>query len=231
VFERNPVSIAPRGSVAATPVAGESLRDRKRRQTRGRIAEAAFALFDERGFDEVTVDDIAAPAEVGRKTFFRYFGDKEKVVFSRESDTLRELDSEDDPATSALPDLTAALGESRRLVVALWAEARHAAHARLVDKHPELADRHTRKLRHYADRLEQHLVSRGTPRPAAILAAQIALACYHTAWRLAGHEPRRSHARQVQLSTHYESRSLSTMPTTAPHRGDKPVGLVLSQFS
>ncbi|NYI92353.1 AcrR family transcriptional regulator [Amycolatopsis endophytica] len=167
----------------ADTATGESLRDRKRRQTRERIAEAAFTLFDERGFGEVTVDDIAALAEVGRTTFFRYFGDKEEVVFAQESDTLRELESGDGPA---LPDLAAALAESRRLVVALCAEARHAAYARLVDKHPELADRHARKLRRYGDRLEQHLLARGTPRSAAVLASQIALACYRTAWRLAG---------------------------------------------
>ncbi len=49
--------------------------------TRDRIVEAAFALFEERGFEETTVDDVAERAGVGRTTFFRAFGSKEDVIF------------------------------------------------------------------------------------------------------------------------------------------------------
>jgi len=46
-----------------------------------RLADAAFALFDERGFEATTVDDIAERAGVGRTTFFRTFRSKEDVIF------------------------------------------------------------------------------------------------------------------------------------------------------
>jgi len=53
----------------------------KRRETKQRLVDAAFALFEERGYDNVTVDQIATQAGVSRRTFFRYFQSKEKVIF------------------------------------------------------------------------------------------------------------------------------------------------------
>ena len=65
-----------------------SLVERKQRQARQRIIEAARELFLERGFDGVSVGDIAERAEVGRTTFFRHFGDKQEVVFANEQELL-----------------------------------------------------------------------------------------------------------------------------------------------
>ncbi|MFD8864303.1 TetR/AcrR family transcriptional regulator [Streptomyces sp. NPDC059590] len=172
----------------------ESLRDRKRRQTRERIIETAFALFMERGFDVVTVDEIAQRAEVGRTTFFRYFGDKQEVVFSTEDDFLRALTAAmRDAPTEPLQDLAQALATSRRLLLVICTEAarnpgHYAVYHRLVKQHPELEDRHTRKTRHYADLLEKHLIDHGTPSATAVLAAQLTVACYQAAWRLGSHD-------------------------------------------
>ncbi|WP_246088858.1 TetR/AcrR family transcriptional regulator [Phreatobacter stygius] len=58
------------------------MRERKRRQTRERISEAAMTLFLERGFEATTVDDIAAAADVSKRSFFDYFATKEDVVFA-----------------------------------------------------------------------------------------------------------------------------------------------------
>nr|WP_239001050.1 TetR family transcriptional regulator [Jiangella asiatica] len=70
----------------------ETLRDRKQQRTREAIIDAAHALFAERGFDNVTVTDIAERAEVGRSTFFRYFGDKQEVVFGDDGDVGAAFD-------------------------------------------------------------------------------------------------------------------------------------------
>lgn len=61
----------------------EGLRERKKRATREAIAEAAMKLFRARGFDAVTVADVARAADVSEKTVFNYFPAKEHLVFHR----------------------------------------------------------------------------------------------------------------------------------------------------
>ena len=68
----------------------EGLRERKKRQTREAIAAAAMALFHARGFDEVTVAEVARAADVSEKTVFNYFPTKEDLVFFRADDRLAE---------------------------------------------------------------------------------------------------------------------------------------------
>src|SRR5258707_15804949 len=66
----------------AATAAAPGLRARKRQQTRERLTRAAMALFLERGFEATTLDDIAAAADISRRSFFHYFASKEDVVFA-----------------------------------------------------------------------------------------------------------------------------------------------------
>jgi AcrR family transcriptional regulator len=68
----------------------EGLRERKKRQTREAIATAAMELFVARGFDEVTVAEVAEAADVSEKTVFNHFPAKEDLVFHRAHDRLAE---------------------------------------------------------------------------------------------------------------------------------------------
>jgi AcrR family transcriptional regulator len=66
-------------------------RERKRLETRNGLAAIALELFAERGFDGVTVNDIADRADVDPSTFFRHFGSKEAVIFSEFGDWTGRL--------------------------------------------------------------------------------------------------------------------------------------------
>jgi AcrR family transcriptional regulator len=67
------------------------LRERKKQQTRDRIAKVALALFLERGYDETTLDDIAEAADVSRRTIFAYYDSKEDILLCEESTMLGRL--------------------------------------------------------------------------------------------------------------------------------------------
>src|ERR1700719_5092583 len=75
------------GTTASAP----GLRLRKRPNPRGGLTRAAMALFLERGFEATTLDDIAAAADISRRSFFHYFASKEDVVFAWHEETTAAL--------------------------------------------------------------------------------------------------------------------------------------------
>ena len=62
------------------------LRERKKQRTRQAIAETAFRLFDERGFEHVTVAEVARAADVSEGTVFNYFPTKEDLFYAQMED-------------------------------------------------------------------------------------------------------------------------------------------------
>ena len=101
---------------SAAPV--EGLRERHRKRTAADLEEAALELFCTKGFDAVTIDDIAAAADVSRRTFFRYFASKEDVILSDHPKRLDELQAAlnrrpaDEPALTALRHAILSLADS-----------------------------------------------------------------------------------------------------------------------
>ena len=69
----------------------EGRRDRRRRELRGRVVGAAMELFLARGFDAVTVAEIAERADVAEKTVFNHFPAKSDLVFGPGEDLVAEL--------------------------------------------------------------------------------------------------------------------------------------------
>ncbi|HTC81558.1 MAG TPA: TetR family transcriptional regulator, partial [Acidimicrobiia bacterium] len=101
----------------------EGLRERHRKRTAADLEEAALSLFNERGFDAVTIDDIASAADVSRRTFFRYFASKEDVILSDHPRRLDELQAALDRRPAEEPALTA-LRHAIMSLVSTYEEAR-----------------------------------------------------------------------------------------------------------
>ncbi|MBF6332213.1 TetR family transcriptional regulator [Nocardia transvalensis] len=90
------------------------LRARRRAQTLDEIHWAAVELSDQHGFDNITVDDIAARAGVAARTFFRYFPTKESAVVYDRWGIATAIESRfttADPPTMRLADIEAAVAE------------------------------------------------------------------------------------------------------------------------
>jgi len=84
---------------------GTGLRERKRLSAMRTIQERALDLFDERGFDAVTIEEIAAAAEVSPSSVYRWFGTKEGLIVADEFDSMsqeavREILDVNDPVGS-----------------------------------------------------------------------------------------------------------------------------------
>ena len=93
-----------------------TLRARKKEQTREAIVAAAFGLFEDRGFEGTTIDQIAREADVGRRTYFRYFRTKEAVVFPERK---KRFDRFQDLLASAEPGEETPFARVRRALLGL----------------------------------------------------------------------------------------------------------------
>lgn len=169
---------------------GPSLRERKQHRTREAIIESALSLFAERGFNAVTVDQIAAHAEVGRTTFFRYFADKQEVLFADDDELLTILTTAINSAAGGRAPLGDSLAETLQVVRAGMAAlieglSRRAnwlpLRERLLRESPALAARELLKERRYIETATEVLRRHGATTPTANLACELGAACYRAA--------------------------------------------------
>ncbi|MEU8100716.1 TetR family transcriptional regulator [Streptomyces rubiginosohelvolus] len=79
-------SASPSGSASGDGPAPVGLRERKKRLTYQAVSDAAITMFLERGFDKVSVAEVAAAADISKPTLFRYFPAKEDLVLHRFAD-------------------------------------------------------------------------------------------------------------------------------------------------
>jgi AcrR family transcriptional regulator len=150
--------------------------------SRGRLEEAAFALYGERGFDSTTVAEIAARAGLTERTFFRHFADKREVLFAG-SPALQELLVS---TAAEAPDHLAPIDAVAAAVEAAGAqleERRERARQRqtIIAANAELRERELVKLASLASALADALRGRGVGDPAASLTAEAGIAVFRIA--------------------------------------------------
>jgi AcrR family transcriptional regulator len=114
-------------------------RDRKRLETRNGLAAVALELFAERGFDAVTVNDIADRADVDPSTFYRHFGSKEAVIFSDLGDWTGQLRDAVRAQPAELPLLEAMRMGIKNLAALLMVDMDNERHrAELTESSPSV---------------------------------------------------------------------------------------------
>ena len=151
--------------------------------SRGRLEQAALALYAERGFENTTVVEIAARAGLTERTFFRHFADKREVLFWGAAmleqlavgavEAAPESSSPIDAITTGL-EATGPMFEERRD----YARRRQ----RVIDANAELRERELIKLASLASALAGALRRRGVADPAATLTAEAGIAVFKVAF-------------------------------------------------
>ncbi|GAA4217662.1 TetR/AcrR family transcriptional regulator [Actinocatenispora rupis] len=150
---------------------------------RGRLERAALALYRERGYERVTVAEIAREAGLTERTFFRHYADKREVLFGGSAALQEFLVGKVAAApadTSPIELVVAALAATGEV----FDERRDRARQRqtVIDAHPELRERELIKLATLATALAGALRERGVEESAAILAAQAGIAVFQVAF-------------------------------------------------
>lgn len=150
---------------------------------RGRLAEAALKLYTEQGFERTTVTEIAEAAGLTERTFFRHFADKREVLFYGTEMALDMLTRTiaEAPASASPTD---AVGAALESFGAFFQEDPDRVRRRdaVVSASTELRERELVKLDAFASAMAGALRERGTPEPAASLAAEAGIAAFKVAY-------------------------------------------------
>ena len=180
-----------------------SLRAERKARTAAAIAAAALDLFSRRGYADVTVAEIAAAAQVGERTLYRYFADKEDVLFAEDQDWQDDLRSAIEQQPADAPASVVLRGASTAVARALQ-DRREEVRRRseVIASAPALAARERAKHAAWEAVIAEALVGRGSPAAEARLLGRITVACYDeatTRW-LADDTPHRSLVAEVEAA-------------------------------
>jgi AcrR family transcriptional regulator len=148
-----------------------------------RLQDAAMALFAERGYAATTVDDIAAGAGVSQRTFFRYFRDKEEVLFGADDRLAGALIG----AIRAAPDDAGPRDLIRAGLLALARELQPdrdklRVRARVLASDIALHGRDLAKQSRWIAAAAQEMAGRGVPAPTAGLLAAAGAGAFRVAY-------------------------------------------------
>jgi len=146
---------------------------------RGRLMQAAFELYGERGFEQTTVAEIAARAGLTERTFFRHFTDKREVLFAGAGELQQRLVTTVANAPAGIAPIEAAAA-GIQAAGAFIQEGGVLPRQRqaIIAASVELQERELIKLASLASALAGALRGRGVAEPAASLAAEAGIAAF-----------------------------------------------------
>ncbi len=143
-------------------------------------------LFEERGFDQTTVAEIASRAGLTERTFFRHFADKREVLFGSTPEFERQLAD----GVSGAPPSWGALEAAQLSLTALGGlleERRGRAFARrrqaILARNPQLQERELIKMVAWSAALAEALRRRSVPASRASLVGEVAVAAFRVAFQ------------------------------------------------
>lgn len=156
-----------------------SLREARKVRTRAAIADAALELFAARGYDAVAVAEVAAAAGVGERTLYRYFADKEDLLFSEDGgfqDRLREALERQPSGQPPFAVLRSASADLTRMFEERREDVRR--RGKVIAGAGALSARERAKQAAWETIIADELEGRGTPGGQARLLGRVAVACY-----------------------------------------------------
>lgn len=150
--------------------------------SRARLAEAAFALYSERGFDETTVAEIAERAGLTERTFFRHFADKREVLFAGAAAFVDVVTAGVAEAPGALPPIDAVAAGFEAVGEYLLDVEAARERQRVIAANPDLQERKLSKLSSLSTSIASALRARGLDEGSAGLTAEIGIAIFRVAF-------------------------------------------------
>jgi AcrR family transcriptional regulator len=160
------------------------LREAKKLATRQQLADVAMRLFATRGFDAVTVAEVAAEAGVSQKTVFNYFPTKEDLFFDEVPERIRAVCD----AIHDRPSGESIVGALRRLQVSQcgrMCSPGFAVFARIIEDSPALHSKELEVMAEMAQALAASLVDEGVDERDARIAAGLLVSVHRQFFRTA----------------------------------------------
>ena len=166
----------------------------------GRLIAAAVDLFEERGFEEATVAEIAERAGLTERTFFRYFADKREVLFFGSAHLENAMVEALEKAPADLSALDA-VGAAIEDIAPFFDNRRpHAQRRRtIINANPELQEREHQKIASLVVALARGLKQRGVKELRAGLVAEMGVTIFKIAFERWLYDPKgRTYAQHVR---------------------------------
>jgi AcrR family transcriptional regulator len=149
----------------------------------GRLLQAAMELFLERGYEHVTVAEIAERAGLKKRSFFRYFPDKREVLFAGAAEFRRSVVAGVLDAAETVPPIDAVVASLAAAGAGLtnWGEPVR-LRQQVIATSAELRERELIKLADLTIAIAEALCQRGSDEPTASMTAHAGITVFATAF-------------------------------------------------